>query len=69
MEYTSESLREFKVKYDQEQKRGGGDEGGFGGFGGFGGGGDAPAPQKPPPAEPKQVGLAFELDNSFSWEQ
>ena len=34
MEYTADSLREFKVKYDKEQKQGG-DDGGFGGFGGF----------------------------------
>jgi len=45
MEYTPESLREFKKKYDEEKKRGPADEGGFGGFGGFGGG-DAP-PQAP----------------------
>lgn len=44
MEYTAESLREFKIRYDEEKKRGPADEGGFGGFGGFGGG-DAPPQQ------------------------
>ena len=50
MDYTPESLREFKVVYDAEQKRGpDGDDGGFGGFGGFGGDDAPPAPE---PAKP-----------------
>ncbi|KAL5270287.1 hypothetical protein ACHWQZ_G001132 [Mnemiopsis leidyi] len=52
MEYTAESLREFKKRYDEEKKRGPADEGGFGGFGGFGGGGDAPPQAAAPESKP-----------------
>jgi len=41
MEYTPESLREFKIRHDEEKKRGPADEGGFGGFG------DSPLHQPP----------------------
>lgn len=48
MEYTPESLREFKKVHDEEMKRGAGDDGGgFGGFGGFGGGDSPTAPPEP----------------------
>ena len=52
MEYTAESLREFKKRYDEEKKRGPADEGGFGGFGGFGGGGDVPPQAAAPESKP-----------------
>ncbi|XP_063689303.1 cilia- and flagella-associated protein 44-like isoform X21 [Bolinopsis microptera] len=48
MEYTPESLREFKIRHDEEKKRGPADEGGFGGFGGFG-----DSPPAPTAAETK----------------
>ena len=58
LEYTRETLKQFKIQYDLKQKQaktgggsGGGDGGGFG-FGFGGGGGDSGG--APPPAE-KQV--------------
>ena len=63
LEYTRETLKQFKVQYDLKQKQaktGGGSGGGDGGGFGFGfGGGDSGG--APPPAE-KQVGWVVIVD-------
>ena len=63
MEYTPESLREFKIRHDEEKKRGPADEGGFGGFGGFG-----DSPPAPTAAETKAVCQISFYFSFLKWE-
>ena len=64
MEYTPDSLRTFKSEYDEAQKRGADDGGGFGGFGGFGGGDAPPAPEAAKPVGSQRVLVSLATQDS-----